>query len=625
MFDSLTRLNSPPSSDISAPPTPAAGADSSSTRCLVALTGAIIAVALFATLPPLPFFTRGDAREGQVIADIVQHGRWVLPLRNGTEIPSKPPLFHWIGALISLLFGLRIEIAARTGSLLAMLVALVTVYRVFRRHSTMTTATLAIATLVTAFEWYRSSTSARVDMVFASAAIVTTLALFSLVERYRETRNIPRAPYFGAIAGTIAAVLAKGPAGLVLPWLTAGIYAVMALGWKQLPWRAVALALACAVAGSAVWYYLAWRQSGHAFLEVQLMRENVARLAGLPAYDTGHKSPWYSVVLLLAAGYLPWSIFMPLCGAHLWQERRMIRFDPLAKLSLIWTAVYLVVFAVASSKRTVYLLPAYPAVAYLLAASLSDVLTPERTLPRFAILTRRLLVVLAIILATAITTATLVARSGVVPILAERFLKRAADRDAFELIATQLSTHPLHSLVLFMAAAMPLTCLALLADRTLRVQILYVSAALFTFCTLVAMLVLPAYARFASPREFAAFLQQRTADSTPITQFETEYYALNFYLGRSVPIVTKSSTSPISAFVVYEKAKQSSAEAALGPLEVLHISDDWDVYGRDHFVLARFTNRIVPIPAQTAPGNGGGIDTPAVSPVETNASDDESD
>ena len=62
------------------------------------------------------------------------------------------------------------------------------------------------------------------------------------------------------------------------------------------------------------------------------------------------------------------------------------------------------------------------------------------------------------------------------------------------------------------------------------------------------------------------------------------------------------SSSPSSAFVVYENGKQAEAEAALGPPEVLHVSSDWDVYGKDHFVLARFLNRTSP-PADGVAGS----------------------
>jgi hypothetical protein len=49
-----------------------------------------------------PFYTKGEAREAIVVWEIVHSGEWILPLRNGQIVPSKPPLFHWCGAFLSL-------------------------------------------------------------------------------------------------------------------------------------------------------------------------------------------------------------------------------------------------------------------------------------------------------------------------------------------------------------------------------------------------------------------------------------------------------------------------------------------------------------------------------------------
>ncbi|HVO95428.1 MAG TPA: hypothetical protein VMT22_21405, partial [Terriglobales bacterium] len=45
-----------------------------------------------------------EAREALVIQDIVNNQRWLLPLRN-QELPSKPILYHWIGAAVAMVFG----------------------------------------------------------------------------------------------------------------------------------------------------------------------------------------------------------------------------------------------------------------------------------------------------------------------------------------------------------------------------------------------------------------------------------------------------------------------------------------------------------------------------------------
>src|SRR5256885_16610980 len=59
-------------------------------------------VALAVVLAALPIgsdvYEGGEAREGLVVREMLRTGDWILPLWNGSIVPSKPPLFHWLAA-----------------------------------------------------------------------------------------------------------------------------------------------------------------------------------------------------------------------------------------------------------------------------------------------------------------------------------------------------------------------------------------------------------------------------------------------------------------------------------------------------------------------------------------------
>lgn len=74
-------------------------------------------LAFFIHLDSYPFFNRGEPREALVVQSIVETGEWLFPLRDG-GIPSKPPLFHWFGALTSLAWGEVTEATVRFPSAL---------------------------------------------------------------------------------------------------------------------------------------------------------------------------------------------------------------------------------------------------------------------------------------------------------------------------------------------------------------------------------------------------------------------------------------------------------------------------------------------------------------------------
>jgi 4-amino-4-deoxy-L-arabinose transferase-like glycosyltransferase len=70
--------------------------------------GALLGFALFLYvwgLGRVPFYTKGEPREAVQVWEEVHSGEWILPMRNGHDLPSKPPLFHWLAGIASLAFG----------------------------------------------------------------------------------------------------------------------------------------------------------------------------------------------------------------------------------------------------------------------------------------------------------------------------------------------------------------------------------------------------------------------------------------------------------------------------------------------------------------------------------------
>ena len=61
----------------------------------------LAAVVCFRGIAEQPFYTKGEPREAVVVWEMAHGGGLILPLRNGTEIPSKPPFFHWLALLAS--------------------------------------------------------------------------------------------------------------------------------------------------------------------------------------------------------------------------------------------------------------------------------------------------------------------------------------------------------------------------------------------------------------------------------------------------------------------------------------------------------------------------------------------
>ena len=52
-----------------------------------------------------PIYRTMEGREALVMQEIANSGNWILPLRNGETIPSKPPLVHWTGVVVAYVTG----------------------------------------------------------------------------------------------------------------------------------------------------------------------------------------------------------------------------------------------------------------------------------------------------------------------------------------------------------------------------------------------------------------------------------------------------------------------------------------------------------------------------------------
>lgn len=339
-----------------------------------------------------PIAAHGESREGLVVQDVALRGEWVLPRRNG-ELPSKPPLFHWIAAGAAKVAGLS-DAVVRSPSALAGWAALLATFALGAALGGRVTAWLAAGALLGMHGFWEAAWEARVDMVFAASI---TLALVAFFAWYRAGGAGARV---GCYLATAAAVLAKGPAGAVLPglvivafvaresWRLRGAGAGAAADGAARPnapalavgdgpfaharlvigrlwsWPLVALVMVVDLG----WYALAYRRGGDEFLAVQLLHENVDRLVGRGVFGMHGGRSRFSMIIQLATDLVPWNLVL-VWAAVAWG--RGARADRGERFLHAWWLVIVGVFTAAYGKRDVYLLPLYPAIALLAGRALA--------------------------------------------------------------------------------------------------------------------------------------------------------------------------------------------------------------------------------------------------------------
>jgi 4-amino-4-deoxy-L-arabinose transferase-like glycosyltransferase len=329
----------------------------------------VVLFALLVCIPWLerPFHTRGEPREALVAQAMLATGNWISPPAYDGAVPSKPPFSHWLMSILSLPTGQVTEASARLPSALAFVV-LVAGFCIFvSRRLSNASAVVASLILLSTSEWFRAASTCRVDTILAASMAGALLALFAWWER--GYKGVPLV----AIVLTTCATLTKGPIGLVLPL---GIFSVFCWVQSRFSFQAVVgIVLRAIMVGlpvivlTGVWYLLGYLERGDEFIQ-KVMYENVQRFSSTMADEPHKHSVWYLLGMLML-GVLPWTIPCIRLGnaRAVWKgllRSRIHEVPPLLQFSWIASLSIVLFFCIPSSKRSVYLLPAYPFIAIIL-------------------------------------------------------------------------------------------------------------------------------------------------------------------------------------------------------------------------------------------------------------------
>lgn len=335
----------------------------SNKRCWLIL--AIAAITILPFIGLTEFNTKGEPREAVVALSMINDGNWILPINNGGDIPYKPPFFHWLIALFSLLPGYVSEFTARLPSALALIIMVVAGYRFFARRGDEPTAFVASLLTLTAFEVHRAGMNCRVDMVLTACIVGSLYLLYRWYEK-----GLKGVPWLAILCMSLG-TLTKGPVGIILPCFVMGFFLLLRgeRFWITFGRFLLFAVLACIL--PALWYVAAWQQGGDAFLEL-VKEENLGRFMGKMTYES-HENPFYYNFIMLIAGWIPWTLLLLISLPALYTKRASLRHFSWKKISPLqlftWLSFLLILFfyCIPKSKRGVYLLPVYPFMAYLLA------------------------------------------------------------------------------------------------------------------------------------------------------------------------------------------------------------------------------------------------------------------
>ena len=324
-----------------------------------------------------------EPRYAEVTREMRQSGDFFVPHLNGKIYSEKPPLLFWSIAAASLATGEVGPVAARLPSLAAAIVTLFLLFGMAQRLFDRRVAWWSVAILATSGRILWQARVGQIDMLLLC---LVTLAMYFFVRGWLEHRpGFFRLFFVAAGLGT----LAKGPVGLLPPLLSILAFAVLTRERSRLREMRIGSGLAIWAAVVLLWLVPAAITGGTGYLETLVIKQNVTRYAD----PWHHFQPFYYYLTTVPADFLPWFFFLP--GALWLGWRRATANDRRGYLfAFCWMAVTVLFFSLSPAKRTVYVLQMFPAMAMIVAWSMSEIAASWGRLRRFALVPAVLLAAL---------------------------------------------------------------------------------------------------------------------------------------------------------------------------------------------------------------------------------------
>jgi len=289
-----------------------------------------------------------EPRYASIGREMAHSGDWITPRLWGEPWFEKPALLYWMtGAAFRA--GLSPNLAPRLPVALLSVCFLALFWWILRREFGCFIAWMATLILATSAGWCLYSQSGVTDIPLSATFAAAMLLAIPWVSK-RDTRLLPLA---AALFGL--AVLAKGPVGLILA-------APLALRWRDLvDWLHPKVILPFGVI-AAPWYVLCYVQNKAEFLNEFFWKHNVGRFTSA---ELQHDQPWWFYLPALAVLFLPWSALLPTAFRSRGGDSRRT-------FLLLWVIWPLVFFSLSVNKLPGYILPAFPAIAALVAIGLAE-------------------------------------------------------------------------------------------------------------------------------------------------------------------------------------------------------------------------------------------------------------
>ncbi|MGC1618471.1 MAG: glycosyltransferase family 39 protein [Candidatus Acidiferrum sp.] len=339
----------------------------------VLLIVATLYVCYFSHLGAIGFVGPDEPRYAWIARAMAETGDWVTPRLYGQPWFEKPPLYYWEAAVSFKVFGVS-EAAARLPSAISALLATLALAWLALRMYGGETARWLLLLLPTTVGMIGFSHAAATDMPF-SGMLTMAMVCAAVVLRLVPSAEGGASPaptnlstpwtalvLFGFFLGL--AVLAKGPAGIILCGGAVFFWALFTKRWRD-AFRLLHPAAVAAFCFTALpWYVLCARRNPD-FFRVFIIEHNFKRYL-TPEFQ--HIQPFWYYGPVTALAIIPWIALLVPFAADARFLRKTDHPGELSKIFfLTFTGFTILFFSISKSKLPGYILPAVPPLMFVLA------------------------------------------------------------------------------------------------------------------------------------------------------------------------------------------------------------------------------------------------------------------
>ena len=294
-------------------------------------------------------------------------GDWISPRRMGVVWVDYPPMIYWVANISAHIFDSMNAFTLRLpNGLTAIAIVLITGATAARWFDARTGFWAAFA-LMTSVLFVYEANSYRPDLLFT--VFISSAFILYADGSLDKPRLWLRMAAFACLG---FAMLSKGILGLLLPGLILVLWHLSRKEWLRIvqlaPLSLISLLIFLPwVAGTA-------QTMGWDNILMEFYEQNFARFE---SGFRGHAQPFWYYLKNFWIDFMPWSWLVPV--ALIWTVKSGLLKNERVQLLCWWFGTFFVFLSIAETKRQLYMLPAFPAVALLLAPWLATIGRGEPT------------------------------------------------------------------------------------------------------------------------------------------------------------------------------------------------------------------------------------------------------